>query len=158
MKLTTLTIKLMNTMEGWRPRRPRTMRTSSHQRFLSLSMLLALCIGTTSFADDLNQMYEKAYFLETAKGQTEEALEPNFSAKGIHVGSSLGEVVAAFPPDRTEDRRYNIPHVGKGVLYTNMSKGPEGTHSYPTTQGVRFFFIKDKVSGLYLNKDFRPGE
>jgi hypothetical protein len=37
-------------------------------------LLTALCIGSDSFADDLPRLYEKAYFLETAKGQTDEAL------------------------------------------------------------------------------------
>ena len=39
--------------------------------------LIALLMITTTaaLADNLTQLYEKAYFLETAKGQTEQALE-----------------------------------------------------------------------------------
>ncbi len=36
---------------------------------------LILIVAANSFAEDLSLLYEKAYFLETAKGQTEEALE-----------------------------------------------------------------------------------
>ncbi|VGO15937.1 hypothetical protein PDESU_04526 [Pontiella desulfatans] len=36
--------------------------------------LLPLLISSFAQADDLSQLYEKAYFLETAKGQTEQAL------------------------------------------------------------------------------------
>ncbi len=43
-------------------------------RTFTLCAFIALCISST-FAEDLSQLYEKAYFLETAKGQTEEALE-----------------------------------------------------------------------------------
>lgn len=39
-----------------------------------ISLLLAIATNTLA-DDDLSQLYEKAYFLETAKGQTEEALE-----------------------------------------------------------------------------------
>ncbi|RKX37240.1 MAG: hypothetical protein DRP64_17505 [Verrucomicrobia bacterium] len=35
---------------------------------------LVFCFGPATFADDLAQLYEKAYFLETAKGQSREAL------------------------------------------------------------------------------------
>jgi hypothetical protein len=45
----------------------------AHAKWLTL--LTALCIGSAAFAEDLSQAYEKAYFLETAKGQTEEALK-----------------------------------------------------------------------------------
>ncbi|RKX37241.1 MAG: hypothetical protein DRP64_17510 [Verrucomicrobia bacterium] len=37
-------------------------------------LILALILAVASLGDDLSQLYEKAYFLETAKGQTEEAL------------------------------------------------------------------------------------
>ena len=37
--------------------------------------ILLLVLSTSTFAGDLSQLYEKAYFLETAKGDTEEALE-----------------------------------------------------------------------------------
>ena len=40
----------------------------------TLTALLALT-ASLAFANDLSQAYEKAYFLETAKGQTEEALD-----------------------------------------------------------------------------------
>lgn len=40
----------------------------------SLAFLM-LIIAATAAAQDLTQLYEKAYFLETAKGQTEEALD-----------------------------------------------------------------------------------
>lgn len=36
---------------------------------------LILTLAASTFASDLSQLYEKAYYLETAKGQTEEALE-----------------------------------------------------------------------------------
>ncbi|VGO15938.1 hypothetical protein PDESU_04527 [Pontiella desulfatans] len=222
-------------------------------------LFIALSLVITSFADDLSQLYEKAYFLETAKGQTQEALEvyktiiatnatdgnrqiliqslqrmltlhkkqrdktlqekvdnftilpstldrivdtfgepdsyvgsekvftrenlpetgytmtyangfsirismgkitelgflePNFSIRGISIGSTLEEVVAAFPPDEIRDQAES-PHVEKGILFTNIYKN--GAHSYPTKYGVRFFFTQGKVYGLYLNKDFMPG-
>lgn len=37
--------------------------------------ILLIAAATTSFANDLSQVYEKAYFLETAKGQTAEAIQ-----------------------------------------------------------------------------------
>jgi hypothetical protein len=42
---------------------------------MNIRLILPLLLITSiAFADDLSQLYEKAYFLETAKGQTEEAL------------------------------------------------------------------------------------
>ena len=220
---------------------------------------LLLSILSASFADDLSQLYEKAYFLETAKGQTKEALElyeqivsadatdanrhtviqslermlvlhkrqcdktfqdkvdhfqmepdilkqiidrfgeplsyvnddrvyerdalpatgytlsypggfsiristgkifeltfkePNFSVKGIGVGSSLVEVISTFPPDKTIAEAGHTPRTDKGVLFSNF--GIDGTHSYNTKEGIRLFLIKNKVSCLYINKDFHP--
>ncbi|WP_372846140.1 hypothetical protein [Pontiella sp.] len=40
-----------------------------------MTLLAMLFLNAASFADNLRQAYEKAYFLETAKGQTKEALE-----------------------------------------------------------------------------------
>ena len=222
-----------------------------------LMLLAAIGIGAATFAEDLTQLYEKAYFLETAKGQTEEALElyeqivsadatdanrhtiiqslermlvlhkrqcdktfqdkvdhfqfapdilaqvidrfgeplsyvsgdrvyerdalpatgytlsypsgfsirvssgtifelafkePNYSVKGISVGSSLDEVISTFPPDKTITEASHTPRTDKGVLFSNF--GTEGTHSYKTKEGIRLFFVKNKVYELNLNKDF----
>ena len=44
---------------------------------MKMGMMVGCLLAITQIcaADDLQQRYEKAYYLETAKGQTEEALE-----------------------------------------------------------------------------------
>jgi tetratricopeptide (TPR) repeat protein len=58
------------------------------------ALILLLLAVSASFAEDLSLLYEKAYFLETAKGQTEEALEIYRQIAAIEATSENHEIVS----------------------------------------------------------------
>jgi hypothetical protein len=81
--------------------------------------------------------------------------EPNYEISSLRVGSSIEKVIAVFPPEKIKTEKQSGPRTEVGVLYRNFE--PEnGTACYTTDQGVRFFFIKNKISTLYLNNPVWP--
>jgi len=93
-----------------------------HSKKLLLSLLTSLCLYSAAFADNLSQRYEKAYFLETAKGQTEEALE------------IYRQIVAT---EATDDNRLAVIQALKRMLVLN--------------QRARDKTIKDKVDNFVMD-------
>jgi hypothetical protein len=106
--------------------------------------------------DNLPQSYAMSYpgdglTINVSLGRiTELSFEkPNYCTHGIKVGSTLEDVVAAFPPQETVTEPSNSQNKTEpGVLYMNY--GVPGTGSYATGKGIRLFIVKNRVFGLYL--------
>ncbi|RKX43083.1 MAG: hypothetical protein DRP64_08735 [Verrucomicrobia bacterium] len=76
--------------------------------------------------------------------------QPNYAIDGIRIGTSMEEVLAEYPPKKVVPK--NEPAAAmqteKGTLYKNYTV--EGTATYDTGTGIRFFFIKGNVVRLSL--------
>ena len=103
------------------------------------SIALLLCICTASFADDLSQLYEKAYFLETAKGQTEEALE-------IYRGIAATKA--------TDENRTVITKTLKRMLeiYT-LAQPPADTPVQMYDRGIKMVHLGQKIQAAVLFRE-----
>jgi len=103
-----------------------------------------LLIAGSVLADDLSQSYEKAYFLETAKGQKEEALE-------------IYRKIAAEKP--TEDNKETIRRALERmqVLYGNHKPSPlQGlVDNFDMSKGTlnKIVRIFGEPDGYYLGKE-----
>ncbi len=103
--------------------------------------------------DDLPSTYTMSYpgnfFIEVSFNQitTLSFEEPNYCINDIKVGSSLKDVVAAYPPKETIIS--DSPTLEPGILYLN--KGDSGHGLYTPVKGVTLIIGKDAVHRIQIH-------
>uniref|UniRef100_UPI0035644A2B NosD domain-containing protein n=1 Tax=Pontiella sp. TaxID=2837462 RepID=UPI0035644A2B len=104
-----------------------------------MTLLAMLFLNAASFADNLSQAYEKAYFLETAKGQTEEALE-------------IYRQIAAT--DATDENRTVITKTLKRMLEIYaLAQPPVGVPAQMYIQGIDMVRLGQKLQAAALFRE-----
>jgi hypothetical protein len=127
-----------------------------------------MCVSTT-FAGDLSQLYEKAYFLETAKGQTEAALEiyrriaatePIGGEKDTTI-KALKRLIEIYTvstlPEDTDKELYEKAaqlqklgrHVEAIALFEKLILPPRGTYQEHKDEPTRL--LQDSLISLFLS-------
>ena len=111
-------------------------QTDTPKKMKNAITSLILLAATASFADDLSQLYEKAYFLETAKGQTEEAVK-------------IYRQIASVEPT-VEEKEVAIRALKRLTEIYAVSTMPEGSHQEQLAKAIQLQQLNKHTEALAL--------